>query len=53
MKIAPFEVRMPSTREIPVLVSIPHTGIHVPEAIAADFASDYIRGLPKIGRAHV
>jgi len=46
MKIAPFEVRMPSAREVPLLVSIPHTGVHVPEAIAADFASDYIRNLP-------
>lgn len=46
MDIAPFTVREPSANEIPVLVSIPHTGTHVPEAIAADFASDYIRSLP-------
>lgn len=46
MDIAPFEIREASANEVPVLVSIPHTGTHVPEAIAADFASDYIRGLP-------
>lgn len=46
MDVAPFEIRVPSAEELPVLVSIPHTGTHVPEAIAADFASDYIRGLP-------
>ena len=46
MEIAPFVVREPTTAELPLLVSIPHTGIHVPEAVAADFASDYIRSLP-------
>lgn len=46
MDIAPFQVREPTGLEVPVLVSIPHTGMHVPEAVAADFASDYIRGLP-------
>ena len=46
MKIAPYEIREPSAAEVPVLVSIPHTGVYVPEAIAADFASDYIRSLP-------
>ena len=29
-----------------MVVSIPHTGTYVPESIRADFASDYIRGLP-------
>lgn len=46
MDISPFQVREPTAAELPLLVSIPHTGTHVPEAIAADFASDYIRGLP-------
>ncbi len=46
MNIASYEIREPKGTEVPVLVSIPHTGIHVPEAIAADFASDYIRSLP-------
>jgi N-formylglutamate deformylase len=32
--------------EIPVLVSIPHTGTYVPENIAASFATDDIRSLP-------
>ena len=42
----PFEIREPNGPELPVVVSIPHTGTYVPDAIAADFASDYIRGLP-------
>jgi len=46
MKITPYHVREPNAPEIPVVVSIPHTGIYVPDAIAADFASGYIRGLP-------
>jgi N-formylglutamate amidohydrolase len=46
MSIAPFLVREPSTAELPVVVSIPHTGTYVPDAIRAEFASDYIRGLP-------
>ena len=46
MEIAPFQVREASGLELPVLVSIPHTGTYVPDSIAADFASDYIRGLP-------
>lgn len=46
MSIKPFEIREPTAVEIPVLVSIPHTGTYVPEAIAAEFASDYIRSLP-------
>ena len=46
MQLAPFEVREPTGTELPILVSIPHTGTHVPEAVAADFASDYIRSLP-------
>ena len=46
MQIRPYEIREPSAPEIPLLVSIPHTGTRVPDAIAADFASDYIRSLP-------
>ena len=46
MDIDAYTVREPATDEVPVVVSIPHTGVHVPEAIAADFASDYIRSLP-------
>jgi N-formylglutamate amidohydrolase len=46
MKIKPYEVREPIADETPLLVSIPHTGVYLPEAIAADFASDYIRSLP-------
>jgi N-formylglutamate amidohydrolase len=46
MKIASFHIRDASTKEVPVVVSIPHTGIYVPEAIRAEFASSYIRGLP-------
>ncbi|MGH8373424.1 MAG: N-formylglutamate amidohydrolase [Gammaproteobacteria bacterium] len=46
MKIKPYELREPVADETPVVVSIPHTGVYLPEAIAADFASDYIRSLP-------
>lgn len=46
MDRAPFEIREPNGLELPVVVSIPHTGTHVPDAIAADFASDHIRSLP-------
>lgn len=46
MKITSFHIRDASTKEVPVVVSIPHTGIYVPETIRADFASSYIRSLP-------
>ncbi|HKT32595.1 MAG TPA: N-formylglutamate amidohydrolase [Gammaproteobacteria bacterium] len=42
----PYEIRTPAAKETPLLVSIPHTGTYVPPGIAAQFASDYIRGLP-------
>jgi N-formylglutamate deformylase len=45
-QLKPYEIREPSVPEIPLLVSVPHTGTHVPGAIAAGFASDYIRSLP-------
>lgn len=41
-----YMVRPPAVKELPVLVSIPHTGTYVPPEIAAQFASDYIRDLP-------
>lgn len=46
MKISSFHVREASTKEVPVVVSIPHCGIYVPEAIRQNFASGYIRSLP-------
>ncbi len=46
MEHKPYATCEPSAAEIPVLVSIPHTGTYVPESVAADFASDYIRALP-------
>jgi N-formylglutamate amidohydrolase len=46
LKISSFHVREASTKEVPVLVSIPHCGIYVPDAIRARFASGYIRSLP-------
>ncbi|HEY1774224.1 MAG TPA: N-formylglutamate amidohydrolase [Gammaproteobacteria bacterium] len=46
MKISSFHVREASTKELPVVVSIPHCGIYVPEAIRERFASGYIRSLP-------
>ena len=46
MKISSFHIRDASTKEVPVVVSIPHTGIYVPESIRAEFASSHIRSLP-------
>lgn len=46
MKITSFHVRDASTTEVPIVVSIPHTGIYVPDSIRAEFASSYIAGLP-------
>jgi N-formylglutamate deformylase len=46
MKISSFHVRDASTKEVPVVVSIPHCGIYVPESIREQFASGYIRSLP-------
>ncbi|HVC36986.1 MAG TPA: N-formylglutamate amidohydrolase, partial [Gammaproteobacteria bacterium] len=46
MQLMPYEIRAASAPEIPLLVSIPHAGTYVPDSIAADFASDYIRSLP-------
>ncbi len=42
----PFVYKPPEAEEIPLLVSIPHTGVYVPEEIADTLASDYIRSLP-------
>lgn len=42
----PYVVREPAAAEVPLLVSIPHTGTGVPADIAAEFASDDIRRLP-------
>lgn len=46
MKITSYHLREPSAPEVPIVVSIPHTGTYVPEAISADFASTYIRSQP-------
>jgi N-formylglutamate amidohydrolase len=41
-----FFVREPSVAGIPVVVSIPHTGVQVPRDISEQFASEYIASLP-------
>lgn len=41
-----YHVRAPRGNEIPLLVSIPHTGTEVPDDIATRFASDDVRALP-------
>ena len=46
MNDLPYHVREPEAAEVPLLVSIPHTGVEVPEAIAARFANDHVRELP-------
>lgn len=42
----PFEVRLPASEPVPVLVSIPHTGVEVPEAIMATLAGPPMTALP-------
>lgn len=41
-----FNLRPPEAEPAPVVVSIPHAGIFVPEDIARDFADGSIRALP-------
>jgi N-formylglutamate amidohydrolase len=45
-QVVAYNVREPVATEKRVIVSIPHTGTYVPDDIAAQFASDYIRTLP-------
>jgi N-formylglutamate deformylase len=47
LKISSFHVREASTKEVPLVVSIPHCGIYVPDTIRDKFASGYIRSLPQ------
>jgi N-formylglutamate deformylase len=42
----PFRVRTPAADPVPVLVSIPHTGVAVPEAVAATLAGPAMAALP-------
>ena len=42
----PYVVVPPSAPEIPLLVSIPHTGVEVPQDIAARFSSAQVAQLP-------
>ena len=41
-----FDVRGRESVTVPLLVSVPHTGVEVPAAIAARFAGDAVRALP-------
>jgi len=41
-----FDHRGPEALEVPLVVSVPHTGVLVPPDIAGQFASDAIRALP-------
>ena len=41
-----FSCREATAAELPVVVSMPHTGVAVPPAIAGEFASDEIAALP-------
>ena len=41
-----FEIRPAKNSEVPILVSIPHTGTFVPDGIAKSFVSEHIRALP-------
>ena len=42
----PFVYLKATSEERPLLLSIPHTGVHVPREIDANFATDRIRSLP-------
>lgn len=44
--VQPYAVRPPDAKEIPLLVSIPHTGTHIPPEVTARLASDAMRALP-------
>lgn len=46
MSEVPFHVRAPTAPAVPLLVSIPHTGVEVPDAIHARFASPAVAALP-------
>lgn len=42
----PFVVRPPVAAAVPLVVSIPHTGTHLPPEVARSLASDAMRALP-------
>lgn len=42
----PFVVRPPRGAAVPLVVSIPHTGTHLPDVLRARLASDAMRALP-------
>jgi N-formylglutamate deformylase len=46
MTEASYVVRAAEGEALPLVVSIPHTGTRVPEAISANFASEAMHGLP-------
>lgn len=46
MTDAPFHVRPPTAPAVPLLLSIPHTGVEVPAALRARFASPAVADLP-------
>jgi N-formylglutamate deformylase len=44
--VPPFVVRQPTAPAVPLVVSIPHTGTHLPPDVRARLASDAMRALP-------
>jgi len=42
----PYVIRQPSVEALPLVVSIPHTGVRVPEEISRQFASAEMQRLP-------
>jgi N-formylglutamate deformylase len=44
--VEPYILRAPAAAEVPLLVSIPHTGTDVPPSIAARFATPEVAALP-------
>ncbi|MEM7793458.1 MAG: N-formylglutamate amidohydrolase, partial [Cyanobacteria bacterium P01_C01_bin.118] len=45
-EVAPFRVYRPTTRPLPIVASIPHSGLVVPEAIITTLNSTYRNYLP-------
>jgi N-formylglutamate amidohydrolase len=44
--VAPFEIRLPAVGRVPVLVSMPHTGVCVTSEVDASFADPVMAELP-------
>lgn len=41
-----FTLLIPSRRPLPIVANLPHSGLHVPEEVAAQFTPEHLRSLP-------